>query len=66
MIEPNELSREQLINVVTQIRNLLYMDIDPSSDADFLNPEKEWDGETIEYIAGVFEDFNLVPAERQP
>jgi hypothetical protein len=63
MLNPSDLTREQLIDVVTQVRNLLWREFNEGTDVESLNPDKEWDGETLEYVAGVLEDYGLAPTK---
>ena len=58
-----DLNHEELVSVVSQIQSILYADY---ADVDVWNPNKEWDSETLEYVAAVLEDFGLVPTGREP
>ena len=58
-----KLSLRQLRDIVEGIRDILWLDID--SDRDFYNPDKEWDCETIEYVAGTLEDAGLRSQESE-
>lgn len=61
MKRPQDLSKKDLVSLVEQIRDLLYLDMD--SNRVFLNPEKEWNVGTIDEVAGILNEFNLVPEE---
>ena len=54
-----KLSLRQLRDIVEGIRDILWLDIDEGGDV--FNPDKEWDSETIEYVAGTLEDAGLRP-----
>ena len=54
-----KLSVKELRDIVEDIRDILWLDVCP--DRDFYNPDKEWDSETIEYVAGTLEDAGLRP-----
>lgn len=61
MKRPQDLLKKDLISLVEQIRDRLYLDMD--GEQVFLNPEKEWDVGTIDDIAGILDEFALVPEE---
>ena len=61
--EVMKLTIKQLRDIVEGIRDILWLDIYP--DRDFYNPDKEWDCETIEYVAGTLEDAGLRPQESE-
>jgi hypothetical protein len=54
---PSELIREQLEDVVRQVRDILWLD--PVTGA--LDPDRSWTVETIEWVSGVLEDAGLRP-----
>jgi hypothetical protein len=62
MRQPEELTREQLIALVCDIRDILYLDLDDAND-EFLNPDKIWDPDTIESVARRLAEHDLVPTE---
>jgi hypothetical protein len=53
------LSRAELEEIVGQIQGLLWLDL--VADEETWNPDKEWNRETLEYVAGVLEDAGLRP-----
>jgi hypothetical protein len=57
MKQPSELTREQLEQIVGQVRDILWQD--PVGGA--LDLERAWDSETIEWVSGVLEDAGLKP-----
>lgn len=59
---------EEALAIVNQVRALLFRDVSihGGATADLLNPDKEWDGDTIEFVAAVFHDAGLVPALEEP
>jgi hypothetical protein len=54
-----KLSLRQLRDIVEGICEILWLDFD--GDRFVHNPDKEWDCETIEYVAGTLEDAGLRP-----
>jgi hypothetical protein len=64
MRSPADLSRETMEQILSQIQILLWHDT--NAQGDFWNPEKEWDSETLEFIAGVLEEQELRPREPLP
>jgi len=61
MTHPKDLTKKELVSLVEEIRNRLYLDEDEGKK--FLNPEKEWDVGTIDDVAGILDNFDLVPEE---
>src|SRR5262245_32626105 len=61
----SELTREQLTDIVGRIRGLLYLDLDAAGKETW-NPEKSWDPDTLEGIAQVLTEYDLVPASAGP
>jgi hypothetical protein len=59
MTMPTNLTRQQLVDVVNHIRDILWLDVRGSRE--WLNPDKTWDAETLEMVAGVLEDAGLKP-----
>ncbi len=57
MKNPSELSREELESIADQIRDILWRDHRTNE----LDPDKQWNIETIEYVSGVLEDAGLKP-----
>jgi hypothetical protein len=64
MKRARDLSHPELLRMVEQIQNLLYLDL--GEDGDYFNPAKEWGSETIEAVAGVLEDYGLAPRTEIP
>lgn len=56
----NALGPAQLRNIVSHLRALLWLDIEPGGE--FWNAEKTWDSETLDYIARVLSDAGLRPS----
>jgi len=54
-----KLSTDQLRDIVDQIRDILWLDINPQGD--FYNPDKEWSPDTLEYVSGTLSDLGLKP-----
>lgn len=61
MTHPKQLTKKDLVSLVEQIRNRLFLDTYDGKE--YLNPEKEWDVGTIDDIAGILDNFDLVPEE---
>jgi hypothetical protein len=55
MKRADELTNEQLVEMVSAIQSILWRH------GDRWDPDKAWDAETIEYVAGVLEDAGLRP-----
>jgi hypothetical protein len=64
MKKPSDLARDELIRIVEQMQAVLYLGLN-SVGEDFWNPNKEWDGETIEHVAGVLSDAGLAPDDTE-
>src|SRR5436305_269611 len=62
MKHARELSHDQLIYVVDQVQEILYLSTD--TEGTTWDPDKEWNSETIEAVAGVLEDVRLHPETR--
>ncbi len=58
--EVTDLSREELIRVVERVRDALYRDEHDGA----LDPDKNWDADTIEAVAQAMIDAGLRPAAR--
>ncbi len=57
MKQPSDLTREELEDIVSQVRNVLWKDYS----TDELDPDRSWNSETIEWVSGVLEDAGLKP-----
>jgi hypothetical protein len=62
MKQPSELTHEELVGVVEQIQQFLYEEINEEGRMVW-NPDKEWDAETLEYVAAVLVDAGLSPVD---
>jgi hypothetical protein len=61
-----KLSRTELERVVLDIHDVLFLDVDdsrPPAEKFIINPDKEFDSETIEFITDVFHNRGLSPDE---
>jgi hypothetical protein len=56
----SQLSETELREIVEQIRSALWFDWAKEE----FDPDKEWDWDTIEFIAGVLDDFGLQPERK--
>lgn len=63
MKKASEPEREELVQIVEQIQSLLYLNAD--SQGDYWDRHKEWDSDTIEYVANVLVDAGLAPEEQE-
>jgi len=64
MKHARDLSPEQLANLVDQVQQFLYLSA--NAQGMIWDPDKEWDSETIESVAGVVADAGLKPEFRIP
>ena len=65
LITPSELSREVLVEIVSRLQSLLYLDMDRNG-REFWNPAKEWGGADVcQDIQCVLYEYGLVPGEEQ-
>jgi hypothetical protein len=55
-----KLSLRHLTDIVEGIRDIVWLHFD--RDHFFHNPDKEWDWDTLGYVAGTLEDAGLWPA----
>jgi hypothetical protein len=60
MLQPEDLSHGELADLVRSIRNVLYLDVD-SAGGEILNPEKEWDADTLTCVAEKIAMYDLIP-----
>ena len=58
---PNQLSTAEMEQIIGSIQKLLWLDL--TKEGDCWEPDKEWDCETLEYVAAVLEDHGLRPDE---
>ena len=52
-----QLDDQQLFDIVSQIQKILWYD----GREERWDPDREWDSQTIEQVAGVLEDYGLCP-----
>jgi hypothetical protein len=64
MKHARDLSREQLVRIVDHVQQVLYLTANGQEMT--WNPDKEWDCETIEYVAEAMIDAGLKPEEEMP
>ena len=62
MKHPSELTREQLVDIVRQVRDILWQD--PVTGA--LDPDRSWTVETTEWVSGVIAAAGLKPDPAPP
>ncbi len=55
-----ELSHEQLVEIVARVQGLLYLDMDTEG-REFWNADKSWTPDTLDDIAGKLAECGLVP-----
>ena len=64
--QPADLSRQALVDVVEHLQHHLFLDIAGQNDpfpngAEFWNPDKRWDVELLESLAGKLAEYGLRP-----
>lgn len=65
LVTPNALSRQALIEIVSGVQALLYLDVD--QEREFWNPAKEWSGADVCFaIQDLLHQHGLVPGDEQP
>jgi hypothetical protein len=68
MKNPSDLSKDQLADLVAQIQGILWLDLGgegaPSKNAEWWNPDKGWDADTVEAIAEQLAKAGLRPAKK--
>jgi hypothetical protein len=65
LVSPKELSRKALVEIVSRIQTLLYLDV--KGDREFWNPGKEWSGaDTCFSIQDLLYQHGLVPGDKEP
>lgn len=62
MRQLNDLSREELVAIVTDLRDLLYLDVDDDR-GEILNPDKKWSVDMLETLADILAEHRLSPTE---
>lgn len=61
-LEPHYMTKEALANLALQVQSILWFD----ADKDMLDPDKEWDEETIELVAERLDAAGLRPEDFTP
>ena len=65
LITPRELSRQALVEIVSGVQALLYLDV--KGEREFWNPAKEWSGADVCFaIQDLLHRHSLVPGDEQP
>jgi len=65
MKDPTSLPPADLARIIADIQAFLWLDVDRNAES-FWNPEKEWDFDTVENIAGLLSEFGLEPVAPSP
>jgi hypothetical protein len=65
MRNPEDLTHDELVNLVRDICDVLYLDLDEKHN-DRFTPDKEWNGETLESIGSIMERYDLIPDKEAP
>ena len=61
MQRPDDLSRQQLLQIVESVQGYLYLDLDRQG-SEFWNPEKPWSGADVcDHVTRVLDEHGLVP-----
>lgn len=63
MKSPNDLSRRELVRIVSDIQAVLWLDLDKDGDA--WDPDKEWDSSILEYVAVPLINAGLRPDRKE-
>lgn len=61
MKAPEDLSKEELVQIVAVIQEVLWLDMDAESAWQF-NPDKEWDVDMLDRIADEMHKYGLRPS----
>ena len=65
MKTPDQLSQDELLDIVQAVQRRLYLDHD-NEGAEFWNPDKQWSGADVcQDLAGLFDQHGLVPAREE-
>jgi len=65
LVTPHELSRQVLVEIVSGVQALLYLDV--KGEREFWNPGKEWGGADVcNSIQDLLHQHGLVPDDEQP
>ena len=64
MKSARDLPREQLVELVDHIQQVLYLDADARRM--IWNPDKEWDADSVDSIAAAMADAGLKPEQKMP
>jgi len=58
-------SNTELVVALEELHDIFYAEMDLDTGKYVLNPDKEWDWEQIQHVAGVFEGLGLVFEETE-
>jgi hypothetical protein len=58
--KPSDLPQARLVHIVEQIQYLLYREVSLQG-VEVWNSHKEWDSETLDYVAEVLREADLTP-----
>jgi len=65
LVTPRELSRQALVEIVSGVQALLYLDV--KGEREFWNPGKEWSGADVCFaVQDLLHQHGLVPGDEQP
>lgn len=65
LVTPNALSRQALVEIVSGVQALLYLDVD--HEREFWNPAKEWSGADVCFaVQDLLHRHGLVPGDEEP
>jgi len=65
LVTPRELSRQALVEIVSGVQALLYLDL--QGEREFWNPGKEWSGADVCFaVQDLLHQHGLVPGDEEP
>ena len=79
MRRAEDLTKEELVKLANRVQAILYVELSPDEEdrdsgfpkeilpnSEFLNPDKEWDEDTLDAVARTLDEHGLRPTEPCP